>query len=214
MKKMVIAAMVAMLAAGATAHAEKVENPKKLTKAIVKAGEKSEEIEITYSDPEDCMGEPRDEGGMKKTPVATAKNIEISGTTGTFDIGFTGLEISNIEFEDEEMAGIFGLEAGQQATLFCIDQYAENTSDDTLTIYMGQTEIVSNTKEQAQQNMWVSDYMESEYKGKVRQEGAAYFVLEKTDANDIESIKMYIDGPLDEAWDQVGEDVEIDFIFE
>lgn len=94
-----------------------------------------------------------------------------------------------------------------------IDMEVENTSEETINFYPGQATITTNTGEQLEPDMWLSDHIEGEFIGAVKKSGSEFFVLENSKAEDIEWVRIIIDAPHNENWDDVGEklDFKIEF---
>ncbi len=97
----------------------------------------------------------------------------------------------------------------EQLEYIQIDLQAENTSEEDLTFYAGQAQIVTNTGEQLESDMWMSDHIEGDFMGGVTQEGTLIYLLEQSQAEEIETVRIVISAPQDEDWQEVGE--EIDF---
>ncbi|MCK0471439.1 hypothetical protein [Halalkalibacter sp. APA_J-10(15)] len=89
-----------------------------------------------------------------------------------------------------------------------IDFEVENTSEDTIIFYAGQATITTNTGEQLESDMWLSDHIDGEYIGAVRKSGSQFFILENSKAEEIEWVRILISSPSDENWDNVGEDLD------
>ena len=94
-----------------------------------------------------------------------------------------------------------------------IDMEVENTSDETISFYAGQPTITTNTGEQLDADMWLSDHIDGDYIGAVKKSGSLFFILNNSNAEDIEWVRIIIEAPHDENWDSVGEkiDFQVDF---
>jgi len=97
----------------------------------------------------------------------------------------------------------------EQLEYIQIDMRVENTSEEDLILYAGQAQIVTNTGEQLDSDMWMSDHIEGEFRGGVIQEGTLIYPLEQSQADEIETVRIIISAPQDEDWQRIGE--EIDF---
>ncbi|GAE30000.1 hypothetical protein [Halalkalibacter hemicellulosilyticus] len=93
-----------------------------------------------------------------------------------------------------------------------IDMEVENTSDDTIFFYPGQATITTNTGEQLESDMWLSDHIDGEFIGAVRKSGSQFFILENSTADEIETVRIIINAPHNEEWEDVGD--KIDFTVE
>lgn len=94
-----------------------------------------------------------------------------------------------------------------------IDMEVENTSEETISFYADQATITTNTGEQLESDMWLSDYIDGDYIGAVKKSGSLFFILNNSNAEDIEWVRIIIEAPHDENWDSVGEkiDFQVDF---
>ncbi|GAE31893.1 hypothetical protein [Halalkalibacter hemicellulosilyticus] len=89
-----------------------------------------------------------------------------------------------------------------------IDFEVENTSEETITFFAGQATITTNTGEQLESDMWLSDHIDGEYIGAVRKSGSQFFILENSKAEDIEWVRILINAPFDDDWNDLGEDLD------
>ncbi|MCK0470375.1 hypothetical protein [Halalkalibacter sp. APA_J-10(15)] len=93
-----------------------------------------------------------------------------------------------------------------------VDMEVENTSDDTIFFYPGQATITTNTGEQLESDMWLSDHIDGEFIGAVRKSGSQFFILENSTADEIETVRIIINAPHNEEWEDTGD--KIDFTVE
>ena len=89
-----------------------------------------------------------------------------------------------------------------------IDMEVENTSSETIDFYASQATITTNTGEQLESDFWLSDHIEGTYIGEVRKTGSQFFILENSEAEDIEWIRIIISSPMDEDWEYLGEGID------
>ncbi|ACB83966.1 hypothetical protein [Natranaerobius thermophilus] len=98
----------------------------------------------------------------------------------------------------------------EQLEYIQLDLQVENTSDEDLIFYAGQAQIVTNTGEQLESDMWMSDHIEGEFMGGVTQEGTLIYPLEQSQAEEVETVRIVIGAPQDEDWQEVGEEVDFE----
>ena len=135
-----------------------------------------------------------------------AQNDDIEAIeTGPFIVDIEQVNAVSGELNPQS-AEMFGSE---QLEYIQIDMQVENTSEEDLIFYAGQAQIVTNTGEQLESDMWLSDHIDGEFMGGVIQEGTLIYPLEQSQANEIETVRIVISAPQDEDWQEVGE--EIDF---
>lgn len=94
-----------------------------------------------------------------------------------------------------------------------MDVEVENTSDEDITFYVNQVTVSTNTGEQLEADFWMSDYIDSEMMAGTSHSGSFFFILENSNAEDIESIRAVWSAPINEDWDELGEEVDIDIEF-
>lgn len=155
-------------------------------------------------------GEVVEENGLRKEPVYTNKELGISGTTGSINYSASAIQVSKLTATTDEMAEILEIEKDKEVTLVVIDVSAENTSEDTINFYIDQATLTSNTKEQVDPDMLLSDYIDAEFLGNVIHSGTLMYILPNSTASDVETITLHIDAPHDENFESTGDPVKIE----
>lgn len=84
------------------------------------------------------------------------------------------------------------VEKNKEFTLIVLDVEAENTSNDDISCYISQTQLVSNTKEQIAPHMFLSKHIGGDFLGNVKKTGNNVYLLKNSKAEDIKSIKLVI----------------------
>lgn len=159
-------------------------------------------------------GEIVDNADMLKIPVYTRKELNLTGESGPITYCIEGIQVSKLTFKSESTASLVGIEAGKEITCIAFNLSAENTSEDTINFYLGQATLVSNTKEQVDPDMFLSDYIEGEYLGQVIHSGTSIYLLENSNADDITNVKLHISAPSDSSFQDIGEDIVVDINLE
>lgn len=161
----------------AAAKIEKKEETKSETKEVAaKEGQKVEKSEV---------GE--------KTPHFTNKNLSIKEKLGPINLSIDKIQTSRLKVSDA-FKPTFGDK--DEVTTIVINMTLENTSDDTVSVYPEQATLTTNTGEQIQAELFLSDQIGGEFIGKVKKSGNVLFVA-KSQPEDITSIKYILDGPHD-----------------
>lgn len=88
----------------------------------------------------------------------------------------------------------------------------ENKTEENLSIYPDQSIITTNTKEQKEANIFISDDVGGDFLGQVIKEGNVIFLLDSK-AEDLKSAKLIINAPVNEDFDTLGEKIEFDINF-
>ncbi|UJW56632.1 hypothetical protein HXZ66_04030 [Bacillus sp. A116_S68] len=132
----------------------------------------------------------------------------------TIETGPIVMEIEQLNAQSgelsDEMAEILDTE---ELHMIQLDLTVENTADEDIMFYSGQATISTSTGEQLESDMWLSDYIDGEMMAGTKANGTFFFVLENSDAADVESVRLTWNAPLDEDWENVGEDVDIEVAF-
>ena len=124
---------------------------------------------ITITD--DGSGKAVDENGMKKDPIVTNKSIEASGQIGPIKFKITSAQLSKATVANEQAAALMRVEKGQEFAIVGIGMDVENTVDDKVDFFPNQGTIVTNTKEQVDAALFLSDDIGGELLGKVKKSG-------------------------------------------
>ena len=91
-----------------------------------------------------------------------------------------------------------------------VDMSVENTSDENITFYASQAVMTTSTGEQLESDMIMSDHIDGEYIGAVKKSGSSFYILENSNAEDVESIRLIFSAASDENYDDVGEKIDIE----
>lgn len=159
-------------------------------------------------------GEIVDNNDMLKIPVYTRKELNLTGESGPITYCIEGIQVSKLTFRSEDMASLVGIEAGKEITCIAFNLSAENTSEENINFFLGQATLVSNTKEQVDPDIWLSDYIEGEYLGQVIHSGTSIYLLENSNADDITNVKLHISAPSGSNYQYIGEDIVVDINLE
>lgn len=173
--------------------------------------EKTTEEETTK---ETEKGKIVEENGMRKEPVYTEKDLNITGKTGPMEYKIEGIQVSKLTATTDSAATLLGIEKDKEVAVVAINASAENTSNDTMSFYLGQATLTTNTKEQVESDMLMSEYIEGEYIGNVIQSGSLVYILKNSKAEEVKQVTLHIDAPSNSNYDTVGEPVEIELTLE
>ena len=215
MKKKLIAillvATMTLSLAACSDNGKEVESEKEVTTSEEGKTDDSEASEAETDDSN--VGEVVEEDGIRKEPVITEKELNKTGETGPFKYTVEAIQISKLTATNDEMAEMLEIEKDKEVALVVMDVSVENTSDDTVYFYFYQATLTTNTKEQVETDMLLSDYIDGEYIGNVIHSGSIFYILKNSSADDITNISLHVDAPNDENFDSIGEEVKLDFEF-
>ena len=195
-------AMVLSLTACGSDNGKKVESKKTVAKTTEK----------TTAD-ESKTGEVVEKDGLKKVPVITDKKLNKKGKTGPIKYNIKAIQVSKLTATTDDMAQALGIEKGKEAGLVAMDVEVENTSDDTINFYFDQGKLTTNTKEQVESDIILSDHIDGEYLGKVTHKGTLMFILKNGKADKVNDLKLFVDAPSDKDFNTVGDEVKIELKF-
>lgn len=146
----------------------------------------------------------------KVTDYYINNSLNYSIKTGPMKLEFSKLAVYEIELKDQYKSQFKGADV---INVVALKTKVENTSKDLINFYPDQSTIVTDTKEQIEASMIVSDHVGGEFIGEVEKEGTVAFLLNKSVA-DLKKISINIDGPSNEGYDRVGENVKAEFILD
>ncbi|MGJ9384294.1 hypothetical protein [Salipaludibacillus sp. CF4.18] len=167
-----------------------------------------EEEEVAEGEWETEVGESVEtEGG---TFTLHARQDEID----TIETGPIVLNIEQLNSQSGELSpDMADIMETDELDMIQIDLNVENTSDEDITFYSGQATIATSTGEQIEADMFLSDHIDGEMMSGINANGTFFFVLENSNAEDVESVRLTWDAPTDADWETIGEDVDIEVEF-
>lgn len=211
-KKLAIITLLLILSLTLFACGKKNEPQKETKEAQTQESTESAETKEETETPQEAPAEENtsnsewvEENGAKRR---TVKDIDFNQTftTGPFNITIERVQAIDIMTNDE-MKSMF--DGKDEITSIAMSVKVENTSDDELNFYPDQAEIATDTKEQIEAEMLLSDRVGGEFKGQIIKEGTIIFVA-NSKAEDINKLTLFIDGPSNQDFTRVGEDLKID----
>lgn len=169
----------------------------------------TETVETTDDKNEEKADENVEENDQIKV-VYTYKNKELGivGETGPIKYEIPAVQLSEITPKTEEAANLFETTVGEKVYAITIDMNGENTSEEDISFYLGQATIITNTKEQLDPDMFLSEHIEGDYLGQVRHEGHNVYILKNSTVEDLKTIEVRVDAPINSNFDTVGQDIK------
>jgi|SRR5690625_4528761 len=139
------------------------------------------------------------------------QNMDLDETyeSGPMDLTIHSIQSGNLVISDE-FKDVF--DGKDEITMISVEIRAENTSEDNVSWYPDQAVMTTNAGDQVDADLLFSDSVGGEFFGPTNQEGNVLFMLD-TMAEEIESVKLIINGPHDEDFQTIGDDLEIDLSF-
>ena len=194
----------------------KKEEPKQETKIEEstskeeKEEEKAEEVveEIDISDPKSIGKTMSNEAIEYK--VTKAGYTSNSFKTGPFEITIAGASMGNLTVKDETLEAFTG--EMKEVPSIIIAATIENTSDEKIDFFFGQSSLTTNTKEQLEFDPYLSQ-PDGEYLGNVEKDVIMVY-HPKSNLDEIKEIKLYPHAPFSsEKVENVGEEITVTIKF-
>ena len=167
------------------------------------AEEKNDEEEKANND-HLSVGDTRETEGGHFTLKGVNYNIE------KIDVGPAIVDVMHVKTVSAVLAGeMKEFFEEDELEYISIDMYVENTSGKDIIYFAGQAEIVTDTGEQLSPDIWMSDHIEGEMREGVKQTGNLVYIMKHSKAQDVNSVRIIIDAPLDENWNTIGEKIDV-----
>lgn len=158
---------------------------------------------------DDSEGKTEESEIGKRTTIKSKKDLNHS-KTGPFTMIVTDVQISTLE-PSEDYKDMF--DGKDKITFVTIATEVENKSEDTNSFYPDQGTITTDTKEQVDADLMLSDEVGGDFIGEVAKKGNVIFFLDSP-AEEINNIKYVIEGPHNENIDRLGEGITYEISFE
>lgn len=142
------------------------------------------------------------------TTLAQVKDINETQQSGPFNVTIEAIQKSQMQ-PTADYVEMFG---GEDLAVITIQLSVENTNEDTNAIYPDQGTIVTDTKQQIEADMFISDSVGGDFIGEVVKNGTIQFIFDGN-AEDIKSFQYIVGSGSDSDWNNFGEDLTFDFSF-
>lgn len=173
------------------------------------AAENDDESETMTS--EDNDSQEASVGDVVTSEAGEATLVSRTDDVGTFESGPIKLTIEKANGVSMAVSDDYiELFETEQLEYIQLDLHVENTSEDNITFYASQAIMTTSTGEQLESDMLMSDHIDGEYYGKVNKSGTSFFMLENSNAEEVESIRVIFSAALDENFEDVGEEIDIE----
>ena len=145
------------------------------------------------------------EGGTKTT-FYLKKDLDFNSKSGPINLTVNAVQAFNLKLKDQEMKSYF--DDKDSVDFIVIKTKVENTSDEDITIFPDQGTITTDTGEQVDAELLLSDDLGGEYYGKVNKEGDISFQVK--DASKIKKITFIVNAAVNAKFESVGEKIKLD----
>lgn len=140
--------------------------------------------------------------------VKAGRGIENQYQVGDLDFSIYGAALVHVKPNTEELKEYLG----EETDMILISYDVVNNSDQQLNLYPTQRRIVTNTQEQLEPDIFVSDG-DGELLGNVKSQGNIVYYPE-SNLDDINEITYYLEKAFDKDLNEVGEDHQIKITFD
>lgn len=211
MKKVIYsAALVASLVglAGCGDKAEDKPKEEKTEAATTNNEEKS-------SDKENTADTEKKDDDVEESELGKVKNLYINKELNIpIESGSAKATLKKVRYATVEPATDYKALFDDQdiVTLITIEADAENTIEETINFYLNQAQLVTDTGQQVDSDMLLSDDVGGEFLGAVKKDGNIQWVLKHDE--DIKKITLHISGASDANYASLSEDLKVEIPFE
>ena len=139
--------------------------------------------------------------------IKEKKNINDVFESGPIKLTITDVQISKVN-PKPDYKSMFNDK--DEVTSVVIAVEVENTSDKTISFYPDQGTLVTNTKEQKEAELFLSDDVGGDFIGQVIKKGNIVFILDSK-ADEINNLKFVLGHPSNENLENVGEDITVTY---
>lgn len=179
----------------------------KENKTTVKADEKADTSSAKSEDTKAEPVETKEANKVEKSEIGektiqfTNKKLGISTKLGPINFKINKVQTSRLKI-NEGYKKMF--EDKNEVTLIVLEADVENTSDDSVNFYPNQAKLTTNTGEQIDAAIVLSDDVGGEFIGKVKKSGNIIFLAE-SDPKKITDVKFIVEGPSDANFTSLAE---------
>ncbi|WP_214785881.1 DUF4352 domain-containing protein [Exiguobacterium sp. s183] len=99
----------------------------------------------------------------------------------------------------------FMFDEKKEVTIVSFNVIVENTSDDTVSFHPNQARLVTNTGEQVDADLIISEDVGGEFLGKVKKEGGVLFHVDSMPA-ELTEVRFVVEGPYNEQFNKIAEE--------
>jgi hypothetical protein len=186
--------------------------------------EADEEAEEVNNEVNEDTEEVTDEVAEEGWETSVGETVENEGGTftlharqddiDTVETGPVVMEIEQVNAASGELSpDLAAMMESENIEYVQMDITVENTGEEDITFYASQATIATSTGEQLESDMWMSDHIDGEMMSGTSHSGSFFFILENSNAEDIENVRITWSAPHDEDFNDIGEEVDIEASF-
>ncbi len=139
--------------------------------------------------------------------IKEKKNINDVVESGPIKLTVTDIQISKVN-PKPDYKSMFNDK--DEVTSVVVAVEVENTSDETISFYPDQGTLVTNTKEQKEAEIFLSDEVGGDFIGQVVKKGNIVFILDSK-GDKINNLKFVFGNPSNSNFENVGEEITVTY---
>ncbi|SEA52732.1 hypothetical protein SAMN05421743_105184 [Thalassobacillus cyri] len=149
------------------------------------------------------------DGGTRTTHFKV-EDINAMAESGPINLTVKSIAGVTINIEDEAVKELFD---GEDTVDFIVlDTVAENTSEDDIMIYPDQGTLTTDTGEQSEADMLLSDSVGGDFYGQVSKDGAIAFQVK--DSESVSKATFIVDGASNADYETIGDQIKLEIPIE
>lgn len=139
--------------------------------------------------------------------IKEKKNINDLFESGPIKLTITDVQISKVN-PSPNYKSMFNDKDEVTSVVLAVE--VENTSDETISFFPDQGTIVTNTKEQKEAEIFLSDSVGGDFIGQVKKKGNIIFILD-SNAEEINNVKFVLGNASNSNFESVGEEIIVTY---
>lgn len=139
--------------------------------------------------------------------IKEKKNINDLFESGPIKLTVTDIQISKVN-PSPNYKSMFNDKDEVTSVVMAVE--VENTSDETISFFPDQGTIVTNTKEQKEAEIFLSDSVGGDFIGQVKKKGNIIFILD-SNAEEINNVKFVLGNASNANFESVGEEITVTY---
>lgn len=139
--------------------------------------------------------------------IKEKKNINDIFESGPIKLTITDVQISKVN-PSPNYKSMFNDKDEVTSVVMAVE--VENTSDETISFFPDQGTIVTNTKEQKEAEIFLSDEVGGDFIGQVKKKGNIIFILD-SNAEEINNVKFVLGNASNSNFESVGEEIIVTY---
>lgn len=130
------------------------------------------------------------------------RNLGIEETIGPIIFQIDKVQTLRLEVASDYR---FFFDDQKEVTIVSFNVIVENTSDETVSFHPNQARLVTNTGEQVDADIVISEDVGGEFLGKVKKEGGVLFHVESM-PEELTEVRFVVEGPYDDQFRKIAEE--------